>query len=322
MIRNVTQWMLAAALLTGVTTLPAFAQEAENQSTTKIEDLKPKNQNPSGEDIDETITNNKLRAETGSKSKWSIGTSLDYSGGSIEKPLAEDRPNIAGAAGVTQKASLSGSIGIKRNLTAAQSLSLGVGVRWIAPLTSSTPTNYKGDRADASNPSLSYQYLYKFAGIQSAFVMGPTLVTNSDWRKVGYMASFGANQVMIYEVGHSGLSLGLVVAGSYTGFDKDGEDLRPQQSDYSVGLIPFMEYQINDKINLRTVFNTWNYDHYRTRAKLSEMTTFTHNAWTQSIGVGFAVTRDVFLYPNLQFTPENIRSDVTNVALSTNINIF
>jgi hypothetical protein len=251
-----------------------------------------------------------------------VSTALNYSGGSIAKPLAEDRPNIAGSAGTTKKASLQGDIGIKRNLSAAQSLSLGFGVRWIAPLTAGSPSNYKGDRADASNPSLSYQYLYKFAGIQSAFVMGPTLITNSDWRKVGYLASFGASQAMIYEVGHSGLSLGLYLAASATGFDKDGADLRGDQSNYSAGIDPFMEYQINDKINLRTVFNTWNYDHYRNRSKFSEITTFTHNAWTQSVGVGFAVTRDIFLYPNLQFTPENIRADVTNVALNTNINIF
>lgn len=318
MIRNVTQWMLAATLLTGVTTLPAFAQEAENQSKQKIEDLKPKNQNPSGEDIDETITNKKLRAETGSKSKWSVSTALNYAGGSIEKPLAEDRPNIANSASTTAKASLQGDIGIKRNLSAAQSLSLSVGVRWIAPLTAGSPKDYKGDRADASNPSLNYQYLYKFAGIQSALVLGPTLITNSDWRKSGYLASFGASQAMIYEFGQSGLSTGLYVAGSLTGFDKDNADVRPDQSDYSLGLDPFVEYQLNDKINLRTVFNTWNYDHYRG----VESTSFRHNAWTQSIGLGVAITRDIFLYPNVQFTPEHIRADKTNVALNTNINIF
>ena len=37
---------------------------------------------------------------------------------------------------------------------------------------------------------------------------------------------------------------------------------------------------------------------------------------------GVKVTRDIFLYPNVQFVPDQLRSKQTNVALSTNINMF
>jgi len=42
----------------------------------------------------------------------------------------------------------------------------------------------------------------------------------------------------------------------------------------------------------------------------------------QSVGLGISVTRDIFLYPNIQFIPSDIRSDRTNIAMSASINIF
>ena len=42
----------------------------------------------------------------------------------------------------------------------------------------------------------------------------------------------------------------------------------------------------------------------------------------QSMGIGMAVTRDIYLYPNVQFLPLDMRSDLTNVGMSANISFF
>ena len=79
----------------------ADGAEVETKTTTmKIEDAKPAtatNKPAQGPDADEIITNKKMRAESGSKSKWSIGSALSYSGGTIETPLNEKRPEIGRA---------------------------------------------------------------------------------------------------------------------------------------------------------------------------------------------------------------------------------
>lgn len=310
-------------------TFGAHAQEAANQNTINSQELKPANTTP-GQDVDELITNKKMRAESGSKSRWSLSSELSYDGGSLEKPLAEDRPNIAGATGTTTKALLGGSVSTKYNINTRDSLSAGVGVRWIAPLTTDKPKNYNGDRVDAQNPFITYQHFYKWSGIQSVFQLQPQAYTNSNQTNLGYVAALTAAQNNIYELGQSGVSLGLYLFAQGNAYNKTGSigtpgsedyiaDVRTEQSDYLFGASPFVEYVINDRFNLRTVFNAFNFQHLRSEAR---NTTFDQNTWTQSFGLGISITRDVFLYPNVQFVPDFARNDRTNVGLLANVNVF
>src|SRR3954467_3672211 len=88
-----------------------FAQESATK--TKIEDVVPADkESDDDDDVDTMITNSAMRADSGSKSKWSIASSLNYAGGSIEKPLAEDRPNISGVTGTTDKSLIDGQISV------------------------------------------------------------------------------------------------------------------------------------------------------------------------------------------------------------------
>lgn len=309
---------LAVTLTVGLAPVLAAAQ-TENQTTTKLEDVTGGANKVKGADIDDTITNNKMRAETGSKSKYSIASQLSYVGGSINAPFAADRPNIAAANATTDEALIDGQISVKDNFSASQSLMAGVGVRWITPLQGGpVPAGYDGRKTDADNPYLTYQYLYKWSGIQSALQVTPTFYTQSNLVAEGYQSSLGISQNNIYELGHSGVSLGLYVLVQGGLYNNDAAAVRPKQTDYLINFDPFIEYQINDRYNIRTVTNLWNYEHFRSMAA----NTYSFDKVFQSVGVGIAVTRDIFLYPNLQFLPDNIRSNLTNVALNTYINIF
>lgn len=316
--------LLAAALLVGG---QSFAQESEDASAEtklKIEDAADKTNKVDG-DMDEVITNKKMRAEAGSKSKFSFSTNVGYSGGSIEKPLAEDRPNITAGAGVTAKAALTADVSARYRMSATESLSTGIGVRWIAPLEHKPGPNprtgrpYNGKTFDAANPYLSYGKVYKWSGIQSSLSAGPTLYTNSNLRDYGYLANFGISQNNVYDIGETGIGVGLLLSVDGTMFDKFDEASKANQSDYGMGAYPFLEYVINDTFNIRTISGVWVYEHSPLEARSM---TFAKNKIYQSVGVGISVTRDIFLYPNIQFLPENMRADETNVAISTNINLF
>ena len=73
----------------------AFAQEqkkpAEGQTTIKIEDAADKKNKVDG-DIDQEVTNARMRAESGSKSKFSLSSVLRYTGGPVVRPFGEERP--------------------------------------------------------------------------------------------------------------------------------------------------------------------------------------------------------------------------------------
>lgn len=312
--------LMAAALLIGA---QGYAQETDETGETSmtIEDAKDQKNTVDG-DMDEVITNRKMRAEAGSKSKYSMSASLSYNGGSINKPLAEDRPNITGALGTTYKAALGGDVSGRYRMTATDSLSAGVGIRWIAPLETDglTPDPESGevqDRSDISNPYLSYNKVYRWSGIQSVFSTGATFITNSDMRDRGYVTTFSISQNNIYNIGTTGLGVGLLLNAGTGIYDKD--EFAAAQYEYALGAYPFLEYVINDTFNLRTISGVWVYDHSRAEENPS---TFSKNKIYQSVGLGISLTRDIYLYPNVQFMPEDIRDDRTNVALNATLNLF
>src|SRR5665213_3241399 len=120
----------------------AWADDAPARSDLKIEDVDgKKNTVPNAEEIDELITNKNLRAYSGSTSRWSVMSTFNYNGGTVNTPLAEDRPNISETSATTTKADLDGAISTKYNINVKSSVMAGVGIRWIAPLAKSSPSN-------------------------------------------------------------------------------------------------------------------------------------------------------------------------------------
>ena len=71
------------------------------------------------------------------------------------------------ASATTPKTDIDGSLNVKYNLDSRNSLLLGFGVRWVAPFTAGGPTNYSGTQYDAINPTITYQHIYKYVGIQA-----------------------------------------------------------------------------------------------------------------------------------------------------------
>lgn len=321
--------IIGSALLLAMSQAQAqdeFSPAAE--TGTKLETLKPADAVPkTGEaDVDEVITNRKLRAETGSKNVFSFSTALEYAGGTIKDPGSKMRPNITGALGTQDAARLSGTVGVKYKISTMQSLALDIGVGVDAPFHSDQESF--GERSSANNPSLSYQVLSKVAGIQSVTQVAASAYTSSFLQKVGYQAGLTLVQTMAYDFGGSNFTIGGLVELNANSFFKDastvvtvGEETGPvgkRQGDFRAGLYPFAEYVINDRLNVRTISGLWAYDHSRAQ---SEFWTWNKNAIYQSVGLGISVTRDLYLYPNVQFMPENIKDERTNVALSMNLNL-
>lgn len=294
----------------------------------KLDSVKPNDATPkTGEaDVDEVITNRKLRAETGSKNKYSFSAALSYSGGTIKKPASELRPNITGSLGTQQDVKLSGTLGGKYKISSLQSISADIGVGIDKPFHSDDKSF--GERSYADNPGLTYQVVYKTAGIQNVTQFGANAYTSDFTRAMGYMAGLNFSQIAVYDFGGSNFSLGANFALGSNYFDKDksstalyqGQSILrgPQQGDYSAGIYPFAEYVINDRFNVRTISGIWVYDHSRAQ---SDFWTWEKNKIYQSVGVGISITRDIYLYPNVQFMPENIKDERTNVAINANINL-
>lgn len=318
------------------TTVPAVAATTEavapaaNQTTSAAvttEANQPK-------DIDQEITNARMRAELGSKSRWSMSASLAYSGSTIEKPFEEVRPEYRGSEGAPTPVDLSGDIGVKYRLDNGSALSLGTGVAVMTPFhgdyTKSEivdPTSAEGEKVERfqlSTPSIGWSKGYKAMGLQMSSSLEASVSTLSSSIRAKNYGGISFQQAMIGEV-NTNLSTG-VYASVYMPIQGDlteqEESELGRQTLVQFGLTPFMEYSFNDNVSLRTVFG-WFYISKSKDARTGEdPAAFRLGTAYQSVGVGYSATRDIYLYPNVQFVPFDIRSDRTNVALSAIVNMF
>lgn len=313
-----------------------FAEESVSDSTNetrveldKVKDAKDKNKTE-GVDTDQVVTNRLMRTQSGSKSKWSLNAALNYQGSTVERPLAAGRPNITGGVDVNAKAALSGTVDVKYGLNSLQSLRAGTGIRWVTPLEKQLPKDYRGDRIDADNPYLQYQHLLRWSGIQTNAQVAASWITQENLRALGYQSNLEVSFNNAYEVGKTGLTFGLLTIVGYSTFDKTSapsrapsgqtinESLLSNQSEFELKVYPFAEYVLNKTFNIRTVSWLFSYEHTRADGAW----TFKRTTVGQSVGLGIAPFRDVYLYPNVQFVPSDLRADRTNVGLTAYLNVF
>ncbi|WP_374028657.1 hypothetical protein [Bdellovibrio bacteriovorus] len=322
------QVLLSLILAGSMVAVSAQAEEQAqnsnaNTSTVKVTDVQNKDEKK--EDIDQEITNARMRSELGSKSQWSFKSSLGYSGGSIEKPFDSIRPNYRASASIESLTALSGNVGVNYRVSKGGNLSLGTGVVVMAPLEGDITKDFQDPRASrqgatqkrsqVSNPYIDYSHGYRAMGMQMISGITYTHYTEEDATDYyNLLGNVSLSQVVLADLGDSKWQGGVSVS-----YDKDltkGDFNDGLRYDYGVGLFPFAEYAFNDTYSFRTVFGYFQFASYEGQNELIQLEPY------QSMGVGISVTRDIYLYPNVQFTPKDLRSDRTNVALSANLNLF
>ena len=317
----------------------AYAADATTQSTTtstvNTADVQKKDETK--KDIDEEITNARMRATLGSKSKFSFKSALSYSGGSLEKPADRIRPNYRSGANRPALTAMGGSIGVNYRMTERDSLSFGTGISIQNPfhgdLSEAKFADPRGgetvQRVEVSTPYVEYSRAYKVGGMQMISGVSYAHYTTQDATSstvgANALGNLSLDQTILADLGESNWSGGVSLSFD-TSFYKGGlsqfmKDEGARQDDFGYGIFPFAEYAFNDKFSFRTVFGYFQMIHYNDQ-KGANRSAVTALRPYQSMGIGMAVTRDIYLYPNVQFLPLDMRSDLTNVGLSANLNLF
>jgi hypothetical protein len=321
----------------------ALGARAEDQTTAPEQTENVMKLNTSGEtapvkDIDDEITNARMRATLGSKNRWSFKSALGYSGASINDPLNEVRPNYRAGSNREALPALSGTVGINYRMTERDNLSFGTGIAIMDPfhggVTKPAYDNRTGanhgnsvSRYQVATPSLGWSRGYKALGSQMISDITYSQYFDSDSADANAIGDLALSQTLLFNLGDSKWQAGLSGVYDYSVY---GGGVRSNvQPDYSSGavkrdemmlaLYPFAEYSFTDRYSFRTVFGYFEFSKYKD--EYGNNTTFRQVEPYQSVGIGISVTRDIYLYPNIQFAPKDIKADRTNVALSTNINI-
>lgn len=319
--------ILAGSMVTSAQAEEQASQSA-NTSSVKVSDIQSKQSPKDSQDIDNEITNAKLRAESGSKSKWSMSFDLGYSGGNLQDPLGEVRPNYSGEAALNDVTNLAGDVGVSYRIDPKNRLSLTTGIAVYTPFQSRGEDMLKlqedGGASAVSTPSVTYGHTTRIGTTQNSFSASYSHAT--DKYSTDTLNQIGAttlSHTVLLDIAGSNWQPGLSTSVSYNIYNDEaqasdvigGKGSRP---DYGIGLYPFAEYAFNDTFSFRTVFRPATYNHMRS----DEALTFKKSMYTQSLGVGIAVTRDIYLYPNMQFAPENLKPELTNVGMNATLNVF
>lgn len=300
------QWRgFAAAGLMLITGLSAAAEELQdaNQSKAKVDTVATTKR----ADVDEEITNPKLRAETGSKSLFSVQSTMNYNGGSVSDPFGEVRPRLSPGQVELDPTKITGNISAKYRVTDHDNINFGTGVGWLKP-------SHEGQRGQMENPFIAYSRPYKIGRFQNFTQAQGTYYTSVNSRRnfnLNYGVALSHN--VLTQIGNTGWNVGTAFTYTHDAYSR----LMANKPLESINAFPYVEYWFNPKVHFRTVYRGLSFFNTGGRRDL-----FLRDTPTQSMGIGFVVTRDIYLYPNLQWVWEEMQWERTNVALAANINLF
>ena len=306
--------------------LIALSTSVTAQTTKTVSETIEPEKNEGSDKADELITNRRFRASNGSLSALSLNLAMSYLGGNLQTPLSADRPNLNSAGDTASLSAISGTINGSYRLTKVDRIGFGAGLQMLAPLQDDINTDdarakkefdeNQGD-LDVFNPMISYTRMAKIMGVQTISTTIATGYTAGNLTDAGYDYALETNLNTMYDFGGSPFSVGALLVYRRNFFDDDDSSLASDQLEQVFGFLPQAEYVINDTFNLRTIIRSNWYD--QNRANTSKIRT---RNITQSVGLGISVSRDVFLYPNIQFVNEDFTAENTNVGFTANINMF
>lgn len=250
------------------------------------------------------ITDPKLRADGGSLSKYGLKFNLTYNGPTLGNLEEKDQPNLDGTVGSYQTA-IAGAFGFRYRYNSKTSLGISTGVRLIYPF-------HGMGRTDLSNPSITADYSFKRLGIQMKSTTGYVVRTVPDFTRVGQIGMIYENLNLVYDFGLSPYAIGLDLAMGVFFYDRGYEASDRKTARHSLELAPNFKYRFNDRwIALTSLsFYYWNQRKETDYLKLSSKIVY------QKMGFSYNYSRDIYINPHLQFTPDRFAWDRTSLNVS------
>lgn len=289
------------SLLMSTAAWSAPQADANSESTIQMEDAKPA---VSAEQPE--VTNAKVKAMSGSRSKFSLQAELTYQGASIEEPFSNKRPNPDNAVVVPQS-ELSGNLGMAYRFDEKSSLGLGTGVTFV------NPAEEGFNESEVSVPYLKYKRTYKAFGVEQITTAKFRYYTGR-YRKSGQDTAYTLLQYMAYPIGESAWTLGADLGATYWANSRRVDDL----PDYGWGATPFVEYKLSDKFGLTTSVTVGGTHYVRNDGAWN----LTSDTIYGDFGVSMAFTDDINVTPKVVYYPDNMKPESTTVAVSAIINML
>lgn len=264
--------------------------------------------------------NNRAMTQAGSKSKWSGQLNLNYTGSSINHPFSEYSPNPTDAS-PPPVVTMSGTMAARYRINEKETFGLGTGIITQHPFqgpSGTTVSNPYVDLANSFKTGVIHHYLDVVVGLYT---------DEQNHIDLGYDESFTVADEMHYDWSF-GLTTGLALELDANIFSGRPEYQSPvderDQVLYDAVASPYLEFALNKTFNLRSVSN-FMVNHVRTYDHSGGFFKYRHPHIDQTLGLGIAASRDVFLYTYIRMVPfpySNVATDNTLFGISAIINLF
>jgi len=189
--------------------------------------------------------------------------------------------------------------------------------------------NSNENQLNFADPFAAYNRTWAMLGLQNSWSVTGSVGTSDESQNNDQISSLATDYTLMKGFS-SGISLGFTASAWYNFYVSaagrnertampSGSDKIDRRTEYQFNLLPTFEYKISDMLSFRTLFGYFRWRHLygdQQNTRLLRVKEY------QSVGVGVALSRDMYLYPNVQFLPREARSDYTNFGLSATLNVF
>lgn len=278
-------------------------------------------------DLDTQVTDIKMRVDSGKKRKLSSSVSMTYKAGTWQSPTSAIRPAI-GDQTRPEDQGVIGNFSLRYRENINESFLVAAGFYQQKPfhdLTAAEKMHGETQELEVFSPQVGYNNTFAVKDWELSSNVRAYYNTLDYKKQIGEVWAIGYSLSSLARIKETRARGGVSLNVSYTDFDKDfgslrgrNTDLRPFQLDYSVNLTPSLQYDFTDKLNGYTSFKVANFIHKRSA---EDGLDFEHEAIEQTLGLGYAIVRDVYISPYVIFEPENIQADRTLVNLRASVNL-
>lgn len=262
---------------------------------------------------DKEITDSKMKADSGSLSRYSLKFSLSYYGPPVGDLSNEMQPKPDGGVS-TNQTSLGGSISARLRIDSKSSVGVGTGVSALTPVQGAK-------RYDVKNPFLSYDRNARVWDMQMRNSYGVTAVTNPDYRAIGEFAGVNYSNSLLYNLGTSGAAVGVDTNLDYYLYDRAANPKNKMETGtgrYSLGFYPQVKYNFSDKLSTYTSLAI----NFINPRGTEDHSVLWNRTLSSRVGMGYAFTRDIYIAPYLNFYPKTAEWESTTFNISTTFSIL
>jgi hypothetical protein len=278
---------------------------------------------------DTRIDDPEMRAKAGSLSRYSLQFVLDFYGppvNDLDNPLKPNPDNRPG----DPRTVLMGTAGFRYRVTPNVGINLSTGLAFFEPVQATkgeeqTRPRPGFDNYGVNDPSLSVDRTYILLRSQMRSNIRATLTTNQSYLDRGQTGMVSFFHEAKHQVGTSRYVLSIHLIGQYLFYDRGYRGGSAENKygdgnvyDYNLILAPGLEYKITPSLN-GVLALAYSYQNLR---RVDSWWKWSHQMSVLQTGVGWAITRDIYLRPHLDIFTEAPAINTASLNLNTIFSIF